>query len=112
MAHRLKRPECRPQSNYRNKPEKGADDRNHNNVQIAFTMGRAADREQGHHGAVVRQTVERACANYGDAVHQRWIDALLRSKAHIGATKRVERDRQSARGRTSERREHIGRDGQ
>ena len=89
----LERPECRPQSNYCDEPEKGADDRNHDDVQIAFAMGRAADREQCDHGAVVRQTVEGARAYHSDAVHQRRIDALFRGKPRIGVTERIERDR-------------------
>ena len=72
-------------------------------------MGRAADREQRDHGAVVRQAVECARADHGDAVHQPRVDALLGGKTHIGAAERVERNRQSARCRTGERGEHIGR---
>ena len=50
----LERSECRPQSNHRDEPENSTDDRNHDDVQIAFPMGRSADSEQRDHGAVVR----------------------------------------------------------
>jgi hypothetical protein len=38
----LERSECRPQSNHRDEPENSTDDRNHDDVQIAFSMGRSA----------------------------------------------------------------------
>ena len=34
-------------------------------------MGRVADREQRDHGAIVRQAIQRAGADHGDAMQQR-----------------------------------------
>ena len=56
---------------------KRADDADHDDVEIALAMRRAADREQRNHGAVVRQAVERAGADHRDAVQQRGVDAVL-----------------------------------
>ena len=108
----LKRSEHRTQYDDSDKREHRADDRNHDDVAIALAMRRSAHGEQRHHRAVVRQAVERARADDGDAMQQRRIDALLRGKAHVGVTERIERDRQAARGRTGERGEHIGRGGE
>ena len=86
--------------------------RDHDDVEIALAVRRAADREQGHDRAVVRQAVERAGADHGDPVHQRRIDAVLGGQLHVGAAERVERDRQAARGRAGERGQDVGGDGQ
>ena len=69
----------------------------HDDIEIAFAMRRSAHSEQRHHRAVVWQAVERARADHGNAVHERRVDALLCSKAHIGVAERIERDRQPAR---------------
>ena len=47
------------------------DDGDHDDVEIALAVGQAAECEQRHHRAVVRQAVERACADHCDAAHQR-----------------------------------------
>ena len=69
LRHGLERSKCSSQSNDRDERKKAADDRNHHDVEIAFAMGRAADREQSDHGTIVRQTVEGARAYHSDAVH-------------------------------------------
>src|SRR5262252_7441379 len=43
-------------------------------------------------------------------MHQRRIDAVLGSKAHISAAQCVESDRQTARGRAGQRSQEVGRD--
>ena len=48
---------------------------------IALAMRRAADGEQRHDRAVVRQAVERAGADHGDAMHQRRDRCLPRRRA-------------------------------
>src|SRR5215471_19620487 len=73
-------------------------------------MRRAADRKQRHDSTVLRQAIERARAQRGDALHQRRIDAVLGSKAHISAAQCVESDRQTARGRAGQRSQEVGRE--
>ena len=107
-----KRAEQRAQDDHRDEREDGADDGDHDDVEIALAVRRAADGEQRHDRAVVRQAVERARADHRDAVHQRRIDAGLGREPHVGAAQRVERDRQAARGRAGQRGQHVGRDGQ
>src|SRR5512133_3652734 len=64
--------------------DKRSDDRDHDDVHIALGMRRTADREQGYHGAVVRQAVQRTRADDRDAMQQRRIDTLLPGETHIG----------------------------
>src|ERR1700737_2885250 len=56
----LKRAEHGSQHDDRDEREYGAQDGNHEDVEIAFLMRRPADGEQRDHGAVMRQAVERS----------------------------------------------------
>ena len=49
---------------------KSSDDRDHDDVHIALGMRRTADREQGHHGAVMRQAVQRTGPDDRDAMQR------------------------------------------
>src|SRR5262245_41734073 len=74
------RPEHRTQDDYGGKRKQGADDRHHENILVAVAVGHAADCEQRHDRAVMRQAVERAGAHHGNAVAQSGVDATLRRK--------------------------------
>jgi hypothetical protein len=50
---------------------------NHHDIQMAFAMRRAADGEQRHDRAIVRQAVKGARADCGDPMHQSRVDTLL-----------------------------------
>ncbi len=71
------RPERGSQANHRDERQQAADDRHHDDIEIVFSVGRVADREQSDNGAVVRQAVERAGANDRDTMQQRRVDPLL-----------------------------------
>ena len=79
------------------------------NVEITLAMARSAQRKQCHHSAVVRQGVERAGADHGDAVHQGRVDAGLRGDGHVIMAECVAGYGQSAGGPAGQRGEHVGR---
>src|SRR5690348_11781630 len=47
------------------------DDSDHDDVDVTLAVRNPADRKETHHRAVMRQEVERARADDGDAMHQR-----------------------------------------
>ena len=53
---------------------------------IAFAVSQFADLKQKQDSAIVRKGIERACAERGQAMHQRGIDAMLSREAHKGVT--------------------------
>jgi hypothetical protein len=67
-AYGLERTEYGTERDHRGESDDWADDAGHDNVKIALAMRRPADCEQSHNGAVLREAVERACAQHGDAV--------------------------------------------
>ena len=79
------RPDRAPQDDHDGERQKAADDRHHDDVEIALAMGRVADREQRDHGAVVRQAVERAGADDRHAMQESRINALLVGDLEISA---------------------------
>jgi hypothetical protein len=80
----------RAEDNDGDQGDQGTDDRGHDDVEIAVPVGRAADRQQGHDRAVVRQAVQGAGANDRDTVHQGRVEAGLVGDLHIGGGQRIE----------------------
>src|SRR5262245_43877240 len=74
------RPEDRTQDDDGGKRKQGADDRHQENILVAAAVGHAADCEQRHDRAVMRQAVERAGDHHGNAVEQSGVDAMLGRK--------------------------------
>jgi hypothetical protein len=89
----LKRAESCPEYNHRDERDDGADCGDHHNVEIAFAVRRSVGGEQCHYRAVVRQAIESAGADHGDAVQEPGTDPLGSRKRHIGVAERIERDR-------------------
>src|SRR4030095_10287273 len=58
----LERTQRRAKQDNGRQSDQGAGNRHHENVEIALAVAHATDRKQSHHGAVVRQAVERAGA--------------------------------------------------
>ena len=89
-------PDRGPEDDYDGEREQAADDRHHDDIEIALAMGRIADREQRHHGTVVRQAVQRARADHRNPMQKPGVDTLLMRDLEIGRAQRVKRNRESA----------------
>jgi hypothetical protein len=59
-------------------------------VEIAFAVTYAAHRKQGHHRAIVRQTVDRA--QHCDPMHERWVHAICYSELPVGFAEGIQHD--------------------
>ena len=71
-------------------------------MEVALAVRRSTDRKERHDSAIVRQAVECAGTDDGDAVHERRIDSCVDGKLQVSIAKRIESDGQSARGRTGQ----------
>ena len=93
-----KYPTVLPSDDHHGERQEAADDRHHDDVEIALAVGRIADREQRHHGAVVRQAVQRARADHRDPMQKSRVDALLMGDLEVGRAESIQRDGQASRG--------------
>src|SRR5271156_4050932 len=93
----LKRAESRSEHDDRDERDDGAENRDYENVEVAFLVRRAAHRKQRDHGAVVGQAVERSRTDDRNAVEKRRVETNLGGSLQIGRAEGVKRDRQSPR---------------
>jgi hypothetical protein len=67
-TRRLERAERRPEGDDGDERQDRANDRHNDDIEVTFLVGAAAYGEQGHHGPIVGETVERSRADDRDPV--------------------------------------------